>query len=196
MDAEYDVNMLSTSLNECILRGLLSIDDLKVLHMDRNEYYGEESTSLNLNKLWTRFRGNDKLLPYLGASRDYSMDMNPRFSLVNGNLVHVLIHTNITHSLNFNVVDGRYVFTEGKIHKRSSLLGTTLDTVKRMKLYAESLVHFQGGSPYTHPFYGLGELPQAFAWLSAVFGETYMLHKLKCNIEFDEEGKIVGVTSE
>ncbi|KAG5080241.1 hypothetical protein JHK86_004306 [Glycine max] len=117
MDAEYDVNMLSTSLNECILRGLLSIDDLKVLHMDRNEYYGEESTSLNLNKLWTRFRGNDKLLPYLGASRDYSMDMNPRFSLVNGNLVHVLIHTNITHSLNFNVVDGRYVFTEGKIHK-------------------------------------------------------------------------------
>ena len=96
MDAEYDVNMLSTSLNECILRGLLSIDDLKVLHMDRNEYYGEESTSLNLNKLWTRFRGNDKLLPYLGASRDYSMDMNPRFSLVNGNLVHVLIHTNIS----------------------------------------------------------------------------------------------------
>ena len=117
MDAEYDVNMLGTSLNECILRCLLSIDDLKVLHMDRNEYYGEESTSLNLNKLWTRFRGNDKLLPYLGASRDYSMDMNPRFSLVNGNLVHVLIHTNITHSLNFNVVDGRYVFTEGKIHK-------------------------------------------------------------------------------
>ncbi|KAG5080242.1 hypothetical protein JHK86_004307 [Glycine max] len=38
-----------------------------------------------------------------------------------------------------------------------------------MKLYAESLVHFQGGSPYTHPFYGLGELPQAFAWLSVVF---------------------------
>nr|GFD39264.1 GDP dissociation inhibitor [Tanacetum cinerariifolium] len=34
-----------------------------------------------------------------------------------------------------------------------------LDTVKRMKLYAESLARFQGGSPYIYPLYGLGELP-------------------------------------
>ncbi|CAN1354048.1 Guanosine nucleotide diphosphate dissociation inhibitor 2 [Linum perenne] len=49
-----------------------------------------------------------------------------------------------------------------------------LDTVKRMKLYAESLARFQGGSPYIYPLYGLGELPQ---------------------VEF-EDGKVVGVTSE
>jgi Rab GDP dissociation inhibitor len=35
-----------------------------------------------------------------------------------------------------------------------------IDTVKRMKLYAESLARFQGGSPYIYPLYGLGELPQ------------------------------------
>lgn len=71
-----------------------------------------------------------------------------------------------------------------------------IDTVKRMKLYAESLARFQGGSPYIYPLYGLGELPQAFARLSAVYGGTYMLNKPECKVEFDESGKAFGVTSE
>ncbi|KAG8096547.1 hypothetical protein GUJ93_ZPchr0013g36274 [Zizania palustris] len=71
-----------------------------------------------------------------------------------------------------------------------------IDTVKRMKLYAESLARFQGGSPYIYPLYGLGELPQAFARLSAVYGGTYMLNKPECKVEFDESGKAYGVTSE
>ncbi|KAL5723409.1 Rab GDP dissociation inhibitor beta [Ranunculus cassubicifolius] len=71
-----------------------------------------------------------------------------------------------------------------------------LDTVKRMKLYAESLARFQGGSPYIYPLYGLGELPQAFARLSVVYGGTYMLNKPECKVEFDEEGRACGVTSE
>ncbi|KAL5069036.1 hypothetical protein RYX36_019923 [Vicia faba] len=65
-----------------------------------------------------------------------------------------------------------------------------------MKLYAESLARFQGGSPYIYPLYGLGELPQAFARLSAVYGGTYMLNKPECKVEFDAEGKVIGVTSE
>ncbi|RVW39846.1 Guanosine nucleotide diphosphate dissociation inhibitor 2 [Vitis vinifera] len=73
--------------------------------------------------------------------------------------------------------------------------------------------------------YGLGELPQAFARLSAVYGGTYMLNKPECKwvqlikmgfgrrnmlvedcgswdafqeclVEFDENGKAFGVTSE
>ncbi|KAF9599450.1 hypothetical protein IFM89_037341 [Coptis chinensis] len=71
-----------------------------------------------------------------------------------------------------------------------------LDTVMRMKLYAESLARFQGGSPYIYPLYGLAELPQAFARLSAVYGGTYMLNKHECKVEFDEEGKVFGVIYE
>ncbi|KAH7437734.1 hypothetical protein KP509_05G086400 [Ceratopteris richardii] len=71
-----------------------------------------------------------------------------------------------------------------------------LEFVKRVKLYAESLARFQGGSPYIYPLYGLGELPQAFARLSAVYGGTYMLSKPQCKVEFDEEGKVFGVTSD
>ncbi|AQK70476.1 Guanosine nucleotide diphosphate dissociation inhibitor 2 [Zea mays] len=63
-------------------------------------------------------------------------------------------------------------------------------------LYAHSLARFQGGSPYIYPLYGLGELPQGFARLSAVYGGTYMLNKPDCKVEFDMEGKVCGVTSE
>jgi Rab GDP dissociation inhibitor len=49
--------------------------------------------------------------------------------------------------------------------------------VNNIKLYSESLARFNTGSPYIYPLYGLGELPQAFARLSAVYGGTYMLNK-------------------
>ncbi|RXH74183.1 hypothetical protein DVH24_028904 [Malus domestica] len=272
MDEEYDVIVLGTGLKECILSGLLSVDGLKVLHMDRNDYYGGECASLNLVQLWKRFRGDDKPPAHLGSSRDYNVDMVPKFMMANGTLVRVLIHTDVTKYLYFKAVDGSFVYNKGKVHKvpatdmealKSPLMGlfekrrarkffiyvqdynetdpkthegmnltrvTTrdliakyglddntvdfighalalhrddrylnepaLDTVKRMKLYAESLARFQGGSPYIYPLYGLGELPQAFARLSAVYGGTYMLNKPECKVEFNEEGKVVGVTSE
>lgn len=48
------------------------------------------------------------------------------------------------------------------------------DTFRRVRLYMNSLARF-GRSPYVYPLYGLGELPQAFARLSAIYGGTYML---------------------
>ncbi|GJM96882.1 hypothetical protein PR202_ga13756 [Eleusine coracana subsp. coracana] len=272
MDEEYDVIVLGTGLKECILSGLLSVDGLKVLHMDRNDYYGGESSSLNLTKLWKRFKGNENPPEHLGISKEYNVDMIPKFMMANGALVRVLIHTSVTKYLNFKAVDGSFVYNNGKIHKvpatdvealKSNLMGLfekrrarkffiyvqdyeeedpkshegldlhkvttreviskygleddTVDfighalalhrddnyldepairTVKRMKLYAESLARFQSASPYIYPLYGLGELPQAFARLSAVYGGTYMLNKPECKVEFDENGKAYGVTSE
>ena len=60
-----------------------------------------------------------------------------------------------------------------------------------MKLYSESLARY-GKSPYLYPLYGLGELPQGFARLSAVYGGTYMLNKPDATVVFDESGKVVG----
>ncbi|EPS65861.1 hypothetical protein M569_08910, partial [Genlisea aurea] len=272
MDEDYDVIVLGTGLKECILSGLLSVDGLKVLHMDKNDYYGGDSCSLSLNQLWKRFRGDDQPPEQLGASREYNVDMVPKFMMANGALVRVLIHANVTKYLNFKAVDGSFVYNKGKIYKvpatdvealKSSLMGLfekrrvrnffifvqdfeendpnthkgmdlqtltakqliakyeleddtidfighalalysdgsyleqpAIDFVKRMKLYAESLARFQAGSPYIYPLYGLGELPQAFARLSAVYGGTYMLNKTECKVEFDGDGKAIGVTSE
>jgi Rab GDP dissociation inhibitor len=44
MDQEYDCIVLGTGLKECILSGLLSLEGKKVLHIDRNGYYGERAT--------------------------------------------------------------------------------------------------------------------------------------------------------
>ena len=71
-----------------------------------------------------------------------------------------------------------------------------LPTVKAIKLYHDSIQRFDTGSPYLYPLYGLGELPQAFARLSAVYGGTYMLNKPDAQIAYGEDGKVVGVSSE
>jgi len=68
-------------------------------------------------------------------------------------------------------------------------------TLERMSLYADSLSKYQK-SPYIYPLYGLGELPQGFARLSAIYGGTYMLNKPVDEILYDESGHVTGVKSE
>jgi Rab GDP dissociation inhibitor len=67
--------------------------------------------------------------------------------------------------------------------------------MERISLYAQSMARY-GKSPYLYPLYGLGELPQAFARLSAIYGGTYMLDKKIESVNFDESGKFTGVTSD
>lgn len=67
-------------------------------------------------------------------------------------------------------------------------------TYERIVLYTSSMARY-GKSPYIYPLYGLGELPQSFARLSAIYGGTYMLDKKIDEIVTDSDGKFVGVTS-
>jgi Rab GDP dissociation inhibitor len=50
-------------------------------------------------------------------------------------------------------------------------------------------------SPHIYPLYGLGELPQAFTHLSAIYGSTYILDKPIYEIITNLDGKFVGVHS-
>lgn len=69
--------------------------------------------------------------------------------------------------------------------------GLAEEVVERIRLYVNSMARY-GKSPYIYPLYGLGELPQGFARLSAIYGGTYML-----NTDVDEVlwegGKAVGI---
>ena len=280
MNDTYDVVVLGTGLTECILSGLLSISGKKVLHLDRNSYYGGESASLNLEQMFEKFRGKDVPIPStLGRSRDYNIDLIPKFLMANGRLKKILVATGITrYNMEFMLIDGSFVLRDKNIYKvpctaievaKSPLFGsifqiaekgrakklltyvhgyvhedpntwqgmdlskTTMDavykkfgvgentidflghavalhtnegylhqpalpTVNQLKLYAESLVMFGNPpkSPYLYPLYGLGELPQVFARLCAVYGGTYMLHKPVDKILYDENGRVSGVESE
>jgi len=64
----------------------------------------------------------------------------------------------------------------------------------RIILYTSSMARY-GKSPYIYPLYGLGELPQSFARLSAIYGGTYMLDKQVDEIVTDQDGMFVGVRS-
>mmetsp|Transcript_6489 Transcript_6489/g.7047 ORF Transcript_6489/g.7047 Transcript_6489/m.7047 type:complete len:445 (-) Transcript_6489:64-1398(-) len=271
MEEEYDVIVLGTGLTECVLSGLLSVDGKKVLHMDRNDYYGAECASLNLEQLFEHFKEEGKPPESFGRARDYNVDLIPKFLMANGTLVKILLHTQVTRYLEFKSVEGSYVVKGGKVHKvpatpveaaKSSLLGLfeknrfknflewavqykqdepkthkgvnaaevtcavglkkykfsdstmdflghalalyrdetwrenkLLDLLKRVNLYYESLTAY-GKSPYLYPLYGLGDLPQAFARLAAIYGGTYMLNKPIEKIVCDDDGKVIGVQSE
>lgn len=68
------------------------------------------------------------------------------------------------------------------------------ETFDRLKMYAQSVARY-GKSPYIYPLYGLGELPQGFARLSAIYGGTYMLDTPVDEIKYDDDGKVNGVRS-
>ncbi|KAH9657767.1 Guanosine nucleotide diphosphate dissociation inhibitor [Citrus sinensis] len=245
MDEDYDVIVLGTGLKECILSGVLSVDGLKVLHMDRNAYYGGESTSLNLTQLWKRFKGDDKPPERLGSSKEYNVDMIPKFMMANGGLVRILIHTDVTKYLNFKAVDGSFVYNKGKIYKvpatdvealKSPLMG--LFEKRRARKFFIYVQEYEEDDPKSHEGLDLNKVTareiiskygleddtidfighalalhindsyleepamdfvkriKAFARLSAVYGGTYMLNKPECKVEFDGDGKVIGVTSE
>jgi len=66
------------------------------------------------------------------------------------------------------------------------------ETMDRIVLYFDSLAR-HGKSPYIYPLYGLGELPQGFARLAAIYGGTYMLSKAVDKVVFNDDGTFQGV---
>mmetsp|Transcript_36747 Transcript_36747/g.95144 ORF Transcript_36747/g.95144 Transcript_36747/m.95144 type:complete len:442 (-) Transcript_36747:905-2230(-) len=268
MDESYDAIVLGTGLKECIISGLLSTDGKKVLHLDRNDYYGGESASLDLEQFYKKFKGASPPQQF-GRAKDYYIDQIPKYIMANGQLVKILLHCGVENYLDFKQADGSYVLRDSRIYKlpatdkeaiASKLMGLfekrrcrnffiyiqdvdennratwkdraldtmtmqelfesfsldrntwefighalalhtddkylgrpALDTVRKVKLYHESFARY-GQSPYIYPLYGLGDLPQAFARLSAVYGGTYMLDTKIDEIVY-ENGVVAGVRS-
>eukprot|EP00923_Selenidium_pygospionis_P031875 GHVN01056346.1.p1 GENE.GHVN01056346.1~~GHVN01056346.1.p1 ORF type:complete len:293 (+),score=26.77 GHVN01056346.1:101-880(+) len=110
MDEEYDVVVCGTGLKECILSGLLSCDGKKVLHVDRNTYYGGESASLNLTNLYNHFRPGTEPSTDMGANRDWNVDLIPKFVMAGGKLVKMLLKTNVSRYLEWQVIEGTFVY--------------------------------------------------------------------------------------
>lgn len=69
--------------------------------------------------------------------------------------------------------------------------GTAKHSINRIRLYVNSMARY-GKSPYIYPLYGLGELPQGFARLSAIYGGTYMLNTNIEEITYDGS-RVTGI---
>ncbi|OAX85127.1 hypothetical protein ACJ72_00499 [Emergomyces africanus] len=273
---EYDVVVMGTGLTECVLSGVLSVKGQKVLHIDRNDHYGGEAASVNIETLFKKFRdvkpGEEPWKKY-GRSNDWNVDLVPKLLMSNGELTNILVSTDVTRYLEFRQIAGSYVqqgsgpkATVAKVPSdagealRSSLMGlfekrrakkflewvgefdennpsthqglnmatctmkevydkfglepSTKDfighsmalyqsddyitetgkareTIDRIRLYVNSMARY-GKSPYIYPLFGLGELPQGFARLSAIYGGTYMLNTNIDEILYDGE-KVSGI---
>ncbi|KAB0353784.1 hypothetical protein FD755_023522 [Muntiacus reevesi] len=108
MNEEYEVIVLGTGLTECILSGIMSVNEKKVIHMDRNPYYGGESASITpLEDLYKIFK-----IP--GAPP----------------LVKMLLFMEVTRYLDFKVTEGSFVYKGGKINKVPSTEAETLASKK------------------------------------------------------------------
>ncbi|CZT19587.1 RAB proteins geranylgeranyltransferase component A (RAB escort protein) [Ramularia collo-cygni] len=273
---EYDVVVLGTGLTECILSGVLSVKGSKVLHMDRNDHYGGEAASVNLETMFKKYgnyeAGTEPWKKY-GRANDWNIDLVPKLLMSNGELTNILVSTDVTRYIEFKQIAGSYV-QQGKGAKatvakvpsdagealKSPLMGifekrraknflqwvgsfeesnpsthngmnlsqTTMrqvydkyglepgtrdfighsmalyttddyldnkgmarDCIERIRLYVNSMARY-GKSPYIYPLYGLGELPQGFARLSAIYGGTYMLNTNIDEVKY-ENGKVSGI---
>ncbi|CCU75958.1 unnamed protein product [Blumeria hordei] len=273
---EYDIIVLGTGLTECVLSGVLSVKGKKVLHIDRNDYYGGEAASVNIETLFKKYgnynKGEEPWKKY-GRVNDWNIDLVPKFLMSHGELTNILVSTDVTRYLEFKQVAGSYVQqgsgpkatvakvpsdsaealrsslmgmfekrrmkifiewiglfdeTDSKNHKGLSIHNCTMrevydkfgleastrdfighamalyqtdnyleekgrapEVIKRIRLYGNSVSRY-GKSPYIYPLYGLGELPQGFARLSAIYGGTYMLNTNIEEVLYEDE-KAVGI---
>lgn len=88
---------MGTGLTECIISGLLSVNGKRVLHLDRNNYYGSDTASLSLSNLYQKFRPGAEPPSSLGHSRDWNVDLIPKFIMACGDLVKILLHAKVSH---------------------------------------------------------------------------------------------------
>ncbi len=100
MNQDFEYIVLGTGLKECVLSGLLCSQGKTVLHMDRNSYYGAESASLNLEQIYERFLPDAHVPENLGRSRDYNIDMTPKFIMACGTSIAMTMCSHYPFFLN------------------------------------------------------------------------------------------------
>uniref|UniRef100_A0A8C1AEG5 Rab GDP dissociation inhibitor n=1 Tax=Cyprinus carpio carpio TaxID=630221 RepID=A0A8C1AEG5_CYPCA len=222
---EFDVIVLGTGLKECVLSGLMSVSGKKVLHMDSNPYYGGESASVSpLEELYKRFQVSAPSKS-MGCGKDWNVDLIPKFLLANdlmGMFHKRRFRKFMSFVLNFEENDPRthhdmdpHRTTMRDVFRHFDLGDDVVEvtghalalhinddyleqpclmTIQRIKLYSESLARYSL-SPFLYPLFGLGELPQGFVRLSAVYGNSYLLNRRVDEILM-EDGRVAAVRSE
>ena len=71
----------------------------KVLHIDRNNFYGGEGASVNLTNMWKLYRGKEEPNKELGHNRDWNIDLIPKYIMYGGKLVKILLKTRVSRYL-------------------------------------------------------------------------------------------------
>lgn len=100
---QVDVIILGTGLTNSILAAACSRIGKSVLHLDENNYYGNDWASFTFQQLleWIESKyPNDKSLQdvpeeLINKSRMFCLDLSPRFLFSNGDMVELLVKSNV-----------------------------------------------------------------------------------------------------
>lgn len=126
MEAEdtFDVVVSGTSLVNTIVAAALSLAGLTVLHVDGNEFYGEEEATLDLDHFrdylkqhcgntfyasYCHFHGEQAIDDARPNWRKYQMDLTPKLMACDGPLVQLLIQADVAKYLEFKTLEAEYL---------------------------------------------------------------------------------------
>jgi len=113
---EFDIIVCGTSVKECFLSGILSsCEKKKILNIDRNDYYGGEGASFNLDQVYRKFKGPESKADTKthGRSGQWSIDLAPKFLLGDGVLVKCLAKLIPEEYIDYGTVGGSFVLNHG-----------------------------------------------------------------------------------
>ncbi|KAK6526685.1 Rab proteins geranylgeranyltransferase component A [Arthrobotrys megalospora] len=119
----WDAVIAGTGLRESLLAAALARAGKKVLHLDRNPYYGGEYAALSLDELeaWAKNARSDHLTSVqyktyeapagseLKKSRSYTLSLSPGLLYTASPILSLLVRSNLHESLEFLKVGGWFV---------------------------------------------------------------------------------------
>ncbi|KAF2858067.1 FAD/NAD(P)-binding domain-containing protein [Piedraia hortae CBS 480.64] len=118
-DTDWDLVISGTGVPQSLLALALSRRGLRILHLDRNPYYGQNEAALTLNEAqeWAQRHTCDNFSPFtqasvstpatdgkLGSSRAYALALAPQFVYSWSQLVPALISSQTHNHLEFQAV--------------------------------------------------------------------------------------------
>ena len=127
----------------CLASSLKSVHFLltlekKVLHIDRNAFYGGEGASVNLTNLWKLFKGAEEPPKELGHNRDWNIDLIPKYIMSGGKLVKILLKTRVSRYLEwkriFILIQPLMAHMLSKIRKEDSSQRAELKSIRSQLL--------------------------------------------------------------
>ncbi|KAL9128149.1 MAG: hypothetical protein Q9217_003123 [Psora testacea] len=130
-ETTWDVILSGTGLSQSLLALALSRSGKKVLHLDKNNYYGGAEAALTLDEAETwagtvkdsdpnasafrqatihQYQQNDPIQSKLGFSRAYSLSLSPQLIYTRSNLLPALVSSKVYRQLEFLAVGNWWIY--------------------------------------------------------------------------------------
>lgn len=129
---QCDVIIAGTGLVESILASALAWQGLNVLHVDSNDYYGDNTATLTIDQLkeWVGkvnqgvIEGYKDALLYIPSgqlrSKDFGIDLTPKILFAKSDLLSLLIKSRVYKYLEFLPLSSFHVFENDNFEKMSN----------------------------------------------------------------------------